>query len=452
MPSKKAKKTINKKNVIGFYAIASILILSISFISDLGGCYSAIKDLLKEYSPSDFNMTLEPDHYKDVAGNISEIETKVCINGEKNIDTIKLDYVILSEIGENNISVKIPIEKISCPPLECTTKILIDKKLKSGTYIFRVTGTRVSDGLQRNCTFTLVLLPRKSNPPNLLDLSSDISSYTSPPGFPVNLTAKAQDPEGDKIYYKYFLSGPVEDNLHQWASLLPDDVWSENCYFIWNTNKYKQGTYYIGVAVAEFCEGNYIRGEKNWFLEKTYNLSYEEFNETPGPVIPLNETPGPVISLNETPSLVIPLNETPSLVIPLNETPGPVISLNETPGPAIHDNNTPDIPVISRQTISTEDFKEQISNKCIDYERISQRLDTKNVWIADINNSIKYQHKKSAISYVNPTNDNCEIIVTLDENHKPAEVKSILNAEDKSYILKEVSDSAVRDLDKFLCS
>jgi hypothetical protein len=438
----------NKKSKTAIFITILIIVYYIfDIISIVTSSSSAIYDLWGSIfdPPPDFNITIEPYCHKAVAGNISEIEIKVCIEGNENVDPIKLSYDLLSELEDNDISVELPLNEIRCPPLECVAKIHINKNLKNGTYEFRVIGIRMSDGLQRNCTFKLVLLPRRTIPPHLLSLSSDISSYTSPPGFYVNWTAEAQDPEQDKIYYKYFLMGPIEDNCHQWKPQFPGDGWSENSYFLWNTKNYKHGTYYIGVGVAELYDGNYIRSNSNWFLNRIFNISDEEFIEIPP--VAINETIVPAIFNNET---IIP-------AILNNETIIPAILNNEIIVPAILNNETivsdkPSVPEISEQMISVEEFKGEISNKCIDYEKISQRLDSKDVWIAGPNNnSIKYEHNEFKISYENPISENCEIIVTLEEN-KPTDVRSVFNFEDQSYIPIKVSDLALKDLSKFFCS
>jgi hypothetical protein len=408
--------------VYKFMEIIAVIVTVIYAADDI------LHDFVGNESPTDFNLTLSPDNQQDVVGNISEIKTEVSIKGKGNIDPIHLDYDLPSKLGDNDLSVEIPAKELYCPQ-DLNVKIIVNRNLKNGSYVIGIRGTRKSDKLKRNSTFKLILLQKKSNPPYLLDLTSDMAYYTSPPGLPVTWTAKAKDPENDTIYYNYYLKGPVEDKCYTWVSQLPEDGWSESKTFVWDTENYKPGTYYVGVAVVELDEGNYIKGKMNWFLARIYNLSNETSDETHDIVASINVTHIVDSYANETHDMVAPVNVTHIVDSYANETPN--------------------VKTITSPTISIEEFKKQVGNKRINLEKVSLNLGTCDVWIKDpTDKTIKYVHKKATISFRNPYIENCEIKIILD-NDKPIDIQATLNSKSVSYIPAYVSKMALQDLSKY---
>ncbi len=87
--------------------------------------------------------------------------------------------------------------------------------------------------------------PKTNSRPSLTSIRSDRQSPQDK-GTRVTWTAKASDPDGDTILYRYFLKGGSTED--QWVPVTP---WTTNNVWAWDTGQSKAGVYMIEVMIRD---------------------------------------------------------------------------------------------------------------------------------------------------------------------------------------------------------
>ena len=115
--------------------------------------------------------------------------------------------------------------------------------LQEGTYVIYVD---VKDGkheeIDRWVSFKYVL--KSNHPPTSIAVTPDKFS-PQPPGSVINWTASAYDPDGDELYYRFWLLKPGETQ----ETMVRD--WDTSNMWKWNTDGLQEGTYVIYVDVKD---------------------------------------------------------------------------------------------------------------------------------------------------------------------------------------------------------
>ena len=116
---------------------------------------------------------------------------------------------------------------------------------KEGYYSFAI---RVSSQHSENIVRAYLNVVKSNNPPTSLAVTPD-KFAPQPPGSIINWTASAYDPDGDTLYYRFWLLKPGESQ----ESIVRD--WSTNNVWTWNTAGLQEGTYTIFVDVKDGKHG-----------------------------------------------------------------------------------------------------------------------------------------------------------------------------------------------------
>lgn len=87
--------------------------------------------------------------------------------------------------------------------------------------------------------------PKTNSKPSLTSIRSDRQSPQDK-GTRVTWTATASDPDGDTVFYRYFLKGGSTED--QWV---PVTSWTTNNVWTWDTGQSKAGVYMIEVRIRD---------------------------------------------------------------------------------------------------------------------------------------------------------------------------------------------------------
>jgi hypothetical protein len=186
--------------------------------------------------------------------------------------------------------------------------------------------------------YTLTILPKGMHLPIIKDLTSDPNNK-SVLGFPVSWSAKAIDPDGNDIYYKYYMMGPLKYSCI-WSPVSPDDVLKNDSNWVWDTKGYGPGLYEIGVKVYEKVNGSYNCGNEA-FLSRSFELLLESSSRNNSPEMIISE-----INKTHPPDNLTTSNES---VIP---QPVKEISSGESDTQQIDNSSTSKLIVISQNGIN----------------------------------------------------------------------------------------------------
>ena len=103
-----------------------------------------------------------------------------------------------------------------------------------------------------------------NNPPSIISLTSDLQSPQGANSI-VTWTAKASDPDGDTIYYKFLLKGPHTGNV--WEDIT--NGWTTSNTWIWRNSQRDIGQSWIMVQVRD---GKHAEGFDDQLMSDAYAI------------------------------------------------------------------------------------------------------------------------------------------------------------------------------------
>jgi hypothetical protein len=160
--------------------------------------------------------------------------------------------------------------------------------LSVGKHIITL-NVKSDDGLECNSRIALIIKKVENQPPLNPILKPD-KPEPQPAGTAITWTAAATDPDGDTLYYRFWLKGPATGN--SWT-IMQD--WSTDNTWMWYTNSADVGDTVISVWIRD---GNHAPPER-YDVEKIY-YDYQIASGTVGAISVTSEPYGASIGL-ETP-------------------------------------------------------------------------------------------------------------------------------------------------------